>query len=240
MNKERAQNVDDTFGDWDPTKFNRDANYQRTIRSFTSALINGDVLDVGCGSRIFCDLRRAQSWTGIDISERMLRGIEFVDDIGDKQLFQGDVLDLEFPDHHFDTVTGLFLLHHLGRSSRQQSATRTQRAFSEIFRVLKPGGRFLLVENCRGFLEEPYHCLYSALYPVTRKLFGAELPYFWKTRHYLNFGRAVGFNDPLFIHIPIMEKIYQPVLGVSLPPVFSHDFFQRMTAFDFVKPIIER
>lgn len=239
MIKKRALNDGEAFSDWDPTKFNRDANYQRTIRLFTAALINGDVLDVGCGSRIFCDLRRAQSWTGIDISERMLSGIEFVDDIGHKKLFQGDVLDLEFPDNRFDTVTALFLLHHLGRSDRQQSAMRTQKAFTEIFRVLKPGGRFLLVENCRGILEEPYHWFYSGLYAVSRKLFGAELPYFWKIRHYLNFGRAVGFYDPLFIHIPIREEIYQPVLGVSLPPVYSHDLFQRMTAFDFVKPNIE-
>ena len=44
----------------------------------------------------------------------------------------GDVHTLPFPDRHFDVVTLQFASRHL----------RVKRVFAEIFRVLKPGGRF--------------------------------------------------------------------------------------------------
>ncbi len=44
----------------------------------------------------------------------------------------GDVHTLPFPDNHFDIVTLQFASRHL----------RIQQVFSEIYRVLKPGGRF--------------------------------------------------------------------------------------------------
>ena len=46
--------------------------------------------------------------------------------------FIGDVHELPFPDNHFDVVTLQFASRHL----------RVKRVFSEILRVLKPGGRF--------------------------------------------------------------------------------------------------
>ncbi len=235
MSKAQRSDARDAFEHWNPGMFNRDALYQRTIRTFTGALISGNVLDVGCGSRIFCDLRQAGSWTGIDISERMLSGIEFIDDVSEKRVCQGDVLDLEFSDDSFDTVTALFLLHHLGRDNRRESAERVQQAFREIYRVLKPGGNFLLAENCRGFLEAPYHWLYPAFYYLGKRFARTELPYFWKHQHYSHFGACAGFAETVFIHVPIRERIYQPVLNISIPPVFSHDFIQKMTVFNFVK-----
>src|SRR6476661_4010581 len=46
--------------------------------------------------------------------------------------FIGDVHELPFPDNHFDLVTLQFASRHL----------RVKRVFSEILRVLKPGGHF--------------------------------------------------------------------------------------------------
>lgn len=225
------------FEDWDPNPFARDALYQRTIRSFTTGLVRGDVLDVGCGSRIFYNLTDARSWTGLDISKRMLSGIEFVEPIEDKRILQGDMLDMTFPASSFDTVVAFFLLHHLGRNNKAMSAARVQTAFNEVFRVLKPGGRFLVAENCRGPLEAPYHWLFPVIYPLSQKLFGTEAPYFWKRNHYLRFGRSAGFVNPaLFATIPIVERIYQPVFKISIPPILSHDLIQKMTVFEFIKP----
>ena len=77
--KQKSFKTANTFEDWDPDGFAKGAQYQRTIRAFTSNLISGDILDVGCGSRIFYSLEKAKSWTGIDISKRMLNSIEFTD-----------------------------------------------------------------------------------------------------------------------------------------------------------------
>lgn len=231
----QAENI---FESWKPDRFNRNSLYQKTIRTFTSSLIAGDVLDVGCGSRIFCDLSKAKSWTGLDISERMLSAMEFIDDVAQKQTLQGDVLNLSFDDAAFDTVTAFFLLHHLGRNNRKDSAVGVQKAFDEIYRVLKPGGSFLLAENCRGFLEAPYHWCYPAFYLLGKKLGEMELPFFWKTKDYCCFGDKAGFLQSLYIHIPIRERIYQPVFDISIPPVLSHDFIQKMTVFVFIKPCV--
>lgn len=228
----QAENI---FESWKPDRFNRNSLYQKTIRTFTSSLIAGDVLDVGCGSRIFCDLSKAKSWTGLDISERMLSAIEFIDDVPQRKTLKGNVLELSFEDEAFDTVTAFFLLHHLGRNNRFDSSIRVQAAFNEIYRVLKPGGRFVMAENCRGFLEAPYHWCYSVCYSLGKILGKIELPFFWKAKHYCAFGEKAGFLQSLYVHIPIRENIYQPVLNISIPPVLSHDFIQKMTIFEFVK-----
>ena len=97
------------------------------------------VLDVGCGTGNFsvklasygCEV------TGIDISEEMLAvarqkaegikpGIEF------KRM---DVYSLDFPDNHFDGVFSMAAFEFI---------KEPQRAYNEMFRVLKPGGRLLI------------------------------------------------------------------------------------------------
>jgi demethylmenaquinone methyltransferase/2-methoxy-6-polyprenyl-1,4-benzoquinol methylase len=65
----------------------------------------------------------------------------------------GDVHKLPFPDNHFDVVTLQFASRHL----------RVRAVFSEILRVLKPGGHF-------------YHCdMLRPANPVVEKLYYAYL-----------------------------------------------------------------
>jgi demethylmenaquinone methyltransferase/2-methoxy-6-polyprenyl-1,4-benzoquinol methylase len=61
----------------------------------------------------------------------------------------GDVHRLPFPDDHFDLVTLQWASRHL----------RVVDVFSEIRRVLKPGGRF-----CHGDMLRPESCLVEGLY----------------------------------------------------------------------------
>jgi len=225
-----------TFENWNPDGFAQGAQYQRTIRTFTSGLISGDVLDVGCGSRIFYSLENTDTWTGIDISERMLSSIEFTDEIEDKKMLQGDVLDIPFEDGTFDTVTSCFLLHHLARTNKHISAERVQKAFHEIFRVLRPGGCLIVAENCRGHLEAPYHLFFTPIYYLALKFFKTEMPYFWKPKHFIAFGKEAGFCDnPLYVHVPIVESVYQPIAGFSTPAILNGDLIQKMTVFEFIK-----
>lgn len=53
---------------------------------------------------------------------------------------QADATHLSYPDRTFDLVTAHLMLHHLGDSSA------IRRGILEVFRVLRPGGRFLYVE----------------------------------------------------------------------------------------------
>jgi SAM-dependent methyltransferase len=101
------------------------------------------VLDLGCGAghTTIAVAMRAAHATGIDVTEEMLaegrkqlarRGITNV------TFEQGDACAVRFPDGSFDVVTCRFAAHHF-----PDAAASVQ----EAARVLKPGGRYVLVDS---------------------------------------------------------------------------------------------
>ncbi len=104
------------------------------------------ILDVGCGTGVFAArireaLPRTQVW-GVDLVAAMLvRGRsrwrehrEYVTPV------QGDSERLPFRAGGFDVVTCANSFHHYPHQ---------ERAVAEMHRVLKPGGRLILVDGCR-------------------------------------------------------------------------------------------
>ena len=65
------------------------------------------------------------------------------------RMFQCDASDLAFPDNSYDKVLMFFLPHELPETPRRQ-------AFSEALRVLKPGGKMVLVEFHRPRTLHPF------------------------------------------------------------------------------------
>jgi ubiquinone/menaquinone biosynthesis C-methylase UbiE len=74
-------------------------------------------------------------------------------------VLQGDASALPFRQKTFSAAIAILMLHHL-RSPELQ-----ERAFSEVFRVLKPGGAFLAVEIEDGWLNRVIH-IRSTFVPV--------------------------------------------------------------------------
>jgi ubiquinone/menaquinone biosynthesis C-methylase UbiE len=66
-------------------------------------------------------------------------------------VLQGDASALPFPEKTFSAAIVVLVLHHL------KSREAQERAFSEIFRVLRPGGVFLVVEIQDGWLQRIGH-----------------------------------------------------------------------------------
>lgn len=98
-----------------------------------------EVLDVGCGTGNF-SLKLAQlgcEVTGIDMSREMLALAQRkISETELKVVFQYmDVYDLKFPDNHFDGVFSMAAFEFI---------QEPQRAYNEMFRVLKPGGSLLI------------------------------------------------------------------------------------------------
>jgi ubiquinone/menaquinone biosynthesis C-methylase UbiE len=126
--------------------------------------VRGDetVLDVGCGLGKMtvgvAKLLTEGSVTGIDIwntveipgnsPEAAYRNAE-IEGVRDKVEFKsGNVLTLDFSDNSFDLVTSSSVLNNLSGDDQKVQAMK------EIYRVLKPGGTFFLLEplrNLRGF-----------------------------------------------------------------------------------------
>ena len=97
-----------------------------------------DLLDAGCGTgAMLAMLKRDYSdrnYTGVDLSEKMIEtaikkhiaGICFV---------AGDCENLPFADNSFDVVTCSMSFHHY---------PNPEKFFMSLYRVLRPGGRFIL------------------------------------------------------------------------------------------------
>lgn len=102
------------------------------------------VLDVGCGTGSLAIAAKRSGGarvTGIDASPEMIaRAARKARRAGAEVGFQvATVESLPFPDDSFDVVLSTLMMHHLPRGARENAAR-------EIRRVLKPGGRVLVVD----------------------------------------------------------------------------------------------
>lgn len=104
------------------------------------------LLDIGCGTATLLLLLKKQyptaHLTGIDPDKKILAIAQQKmsrQHITDLELIQGNAATLPFAASTFDVVTSSLAFHHM------QSDTK-KKAIQEIYRVLKPHGRFLLAD----------------------------------------------------------------------------------------------
>lgn len=138
---------------------------ERTMRELTVDLAQlqpgESVLDVGCGTGSLAiavkrRLGTAGTMQGIDAAPEMVaraRQKAKAADV-DVEFRVAAVERLPYPDAQFDVVLSSLMLHHLPVDLRRP-------AFTEIRRVLKPGGRLLVVDY-----EPPKHPVSRALISI--------------------------------------------------------------------------
>ena len=97
------------------------------------------LLDIGCGEGYVARLlikKNPKLIIGVDISKKM---IDLANESAkDKRLkfYRGNIKKLDFPDKSFDIVLGVFVFNYL-------SINEMKKSMSEVFRVLKPSGKFI-------------------------------------------------------------------------------------------------
>jgi ubiquinone/menaquinone biosynthesis C-methylase UbiE len=80
-------------------------------------------------------------------------------------VIQGDAAALPFPDATFSSAIAILMLHHL------KSPELQDRAFSEVHRVLRPGGVFLAFDIPNGWIHRVAHIrsIFIPLDPATAR-----------------------------------------------------------------------
>jgi ubiquinone/menaquinone biosynthesis C-methylase UbiE len=129
---------------------------------------SGDVLEIAIGTgRDLAFYPGSIRLTGVDLSPRMLAIAEArARSLGlDVDLQVGDAQSLPFPDDRFDTVVAALAICMI---------PAPRRAIAEVHRVLRPGGRFRLLEHVRSPLL-PVRLVQRALNPLTVRFEGDHL-----------------------------------------------------------------
>lgn len=124
----------------------REQTFRRMIVDQAQLQPGETVLDVGCGTGTLAMVAKERVGStgrvsGIDAAPRMIalsrrkatrRGLNL-----DFQV--GLIEQLAFPDQSFDVVLSTFMMHHLPDDLKRQG-------LAEVVRVLKPGGRLLVID----------------------------------------------------------------------------------------------
>jgi len=121
--------------------------YQKIRAAINQSISQIDhLLDIGNGGVFDYDTTLVNRITALDL---------FLDRLPDTfacpnnvLLSTGSALDIPEKDETFDGVLMVMLIHHLTGETVQKSKDNMQLAISEAHRVLKPNGKFILMESC--------------------------------------------------------------------------------------------
>ena len=165
----------------------------------------GRILDAGCGSasmaRLLARTRPDVAVIGLDIRDAYLdyaRRKASEEALANVELVRGSLLDLPFPDGHFDVVWTCLVLHWLVSED-------LERAMGEIVRVVRPGGHVVCAEP--DGVGSNHHPIAPDLAEqwsrVTRALFEPDM------------GRRL---------FPLMHRAGLAGMSVDIRPYFFHAF----------------
>lgn len=125
----------------------------------------GKVLEIGCGggafSRAIKKHRPEFKIVGSDISHKALQAAREID--GGVKYQEADVYDLSFKNNSFEAAVSFDVWEHL---------EKPQKAFKEVFRVLKPGGIFHFFAPLEGSSLSLYQLLPKIFYKNKKEYTG--------------------------------------------------------------------
>lgn len=167
-----------------------------------------EMLDVATGTGdvaiMATKMLKPRQITGIDIANQMLEvGREKIKKAGLENIIRletGDSENLRFPDHSFDAVTVAFGV---------RNFENLEKGLAEMLRVLRPGGRVVILEFSRPHLF-PFKQLYNAYFKYALPLIGRLTSRDTRAYTYL-FESVQAFPEgPNFLNILSKTGFYHP------------------------------
>jgi len=126
--------------------FGREGELRETTVSLAGVQPGDCVLEVGCGTGTLTLAAKRRAGPsgkvfGIDVIPVMIElSQRKAAEAGEEITFQlASIADIPFPANHFDVVMCSFMIFHMSEMTRQKG-------IAEVFRVLKPQGRWLVVD----------------------------------------------------------------------------------------------
>jgi ubiquinone/menaquinone biosynthesis C-methylase UbiE len=172
--------------------------YGLTTRSLAGEL-RGRVVDVGSGGVVnySCD----------DITELVLVDIstDYPNHVAlppSAVLKTGSAVSLPLPDGEYDSLLMQMLVHHLAEADFSTTRARSQTAFREAYRVLKPGGKIVVIEST---VHRCFELAEQFSFGLTRRvlgLMGHPMVLQWTSSRLCTFAREAGFTDIRPTRIP--------------------------------------
>lgn len=161
------------------------------------------VLDVGCGTGELAfklaDYMDKAEIHGVDISKTMIEKANHKIAINSRKNSHnikfkvGDVEELPYKDNSFDIITCSHSFHHY---------LNKEKAISEMYRILKPNGRLMIIDGCRDVL------LGKIIFDIIGKI--ERYVYHLFGREFRELFRRNGFNNIVqrrFNFVPLLLTI---------------------------------
>lgn len=203
-------------GTADPMRRRVLAPLKEGLQAFSGVLPHQiKILDVACGTgRTLRNIRgmlSKASLYGVDLSAAYLRKAnQLLSQVPGTlpQLLQGNAEELPYLDNYFHAVTSVFLFHELPAAARQN-------VINEAFRVVKPGGTFIICDSVQ-MMDSPELSIAMENFP---ELF--HEPYY---RHYMTDDLTKRLTDAGFtevseqVHFMSKYLIAKKPIGVRPEP----------------------
>lgn len=175
--------------------------YQNIGMSINEQL-NGAVLDIGNGGVFFYDTTIPEKITALDVAYP--HAMENTEKIS---FITGDVRNLHFlKNETYDCVLMQFLLHHVVESTHKKTTETLTGIFQELFRILKRGGKIILVESVVNIAVETWENLFYPLHAGILTLLNRPMIKFYSAKSLTEFLTQGQFCDVKTQEIAIGEK----------------------------------
>lgn len=176
-----------------------DVKWRKKVLQLVSDTHPKKVLDIATGTGDLAILMAetpAEKIVGLDISQGMLNvGIQKIKDrqLSDRiEMILGDSENLPFEDNYFDAITVAFGV---------RNFENLEKGFSEILRVLKPGGVFVILETSiptKFPFKQGYALYTTGIMPLIGKIFSKDKKaYTYLSKSASNFPYGEALNNIL-------------------------------------------
>ncbi|MGB0582291.1 MAG: class I SAM-dependent methyltransferase [Limisphaerales bacterium] len=146
-NTTEYEDYEATSGQYDETRRGVGVGFIAEALNAVGPMDEHVLLDAGCGTGTYIDAfkDRVRSVVGVDLNQGMLDQAErkFRND-SNVTLKQGSLVDIPCEDREFDAATCNQVVHHLASGEESTRFDGIQNFAHEAFRVLRPGGVFVL------------------------------------------------------------------------------------------------